>query len=279
MSPTEIRDWTIYKITNPTGRIYVGISSNYNRRIKCYKSGWCENQSVLYKSIMKYGFSNHHIEQIDTFTSDQDYAFGKEMFWIRSYMSHAGKWPKNRGMNMTDGGEGQLGNRMTEENKEKQRRRLLGTKASEETKRKMSETRKGKKINRTYTDAQKEALVERGRKLKHTDEAKMRIGEAAKGNKYGVGHKWSEQKRASMVNLMKGNKFGAGPTENNKKAIREAIRKRMKPIYQYDLFDNLVMKHENIHEAVAYSGIPRCTIAAVLCGQYEKMRGFKFKYQ
>ena len=36
------------------------------------------------------------------------YANGKEIFWIRSYMSNYSKWPEMRGLNLTDGGKERL---------------------------------------------------------------------------------------------------------------------------------------------------------------------------
>lgn len=56
----------IYKITNPKGRIYIGQSSNYKRRLESYKYLRCKKQIRLYSSFLKYGYENHKIEIIES---------------------------------------------------------------------------------------------------------------------------------------------------------------------------------------------------------------------
>lgn len=163
-SPT--RDWAIYKVTNPSGGIYIGKTYNFNGRIGNYKrmAGGLKSQRLLYSSLQKYGFNNHSITIIDSFNSTTDYADGKEMFWIRSYMSNLTKWRSSHGMNLTDGGEGAPGakfpNRIspfkgkkhTEEQKKKlshyfkenPARYWLGKKMEQKSRNKMSLAKKGK---------------------------------------------------------------------------------------------------------------------------------------
>jgi len=119
INKNDIRNWVIYKVTSPSGRIYIGKTSNYRLRLNQYRKGDNSKQRVLGNSIKKYGFNNHIFEIIDSFESDLGYVNGKEMFWIRSYMANVNKWPKFNGMNLTDGGEGQLGRPHTEETKAK----------------------------------------------------------------------------------------------------------------------------------------------------------------
>lgn len=114
-NPTEIRNWVIYKITNPNGRVYIGKSMNFVRRIAAYKDTSNKRQPLLRRSLNKYGFASHKTEIIDTFNSDTSFASGKEMFWIRSFMSNMCKYPELKGMNMTDGGEGTLGHKQSKE--------------------------------------------------------------------------------------------------------------------------------------------------------------------
>jgi len=110
-----IRDWVIYKIISPSNRVYIGKAASFNERISHYRRLQCKQQVILYHSLLKYGFDSHNIEQIDSFTSDNNYANGKEMFWIRTNMSNFSKYPEQRGMNLTDGGEGTVGRKATEE--------------------------------------------------------------------------------------------------------------------------------------------------------------------
>ena len=54
----------IYKITNPKGKIYIGQTIDFNRRVYQYKMLNCKEQPKLYNSLKKYGFDNHIIELI-----------------------------------------------------------------------------------------------------------------------------------------------------------------------------------------------------------------------
>lgn len=54
----------IYKITSPTGKIYIGQSANCVRRKWYYRRGYCERQTKLYHSILKHGWDNHLFEVI-----------------------------------------------------------------------------------------------------------------------------------------------------------------------------------------------------------------------
>lgn len=55
----------IYKITSPSGRIYIGQSKNIKSRFSYYKSLACKNQVKLMRSFKKYGFENHIFETIE----------------------------------------------------------------------------------------------------------------------------------------------------------------------------------------------------------------------
>lgn len=70
----------IYKITSPSGKIYIGQSSNLKQRIKDYeKTIHCKGQKRLYHSLIKYGFNNHQFEVIEycSFSSLNE----RERFW------------------------------------------------------------------------------------------------------------------------------------------------------------------------------------------------------
>lgn len=109
-----LRDWVIYKIISPSGRVYVGKASSFTERINHYRNLSCKNQVMLYNSLLKYGFEAHKINIIEVFKSDNAYASDREIFWISENMSNYSKFPKQRGMNLTDGGEGTLGRKATD---------------------------------------------------------------------------------------------------------------------------------------------------------------------
>lgn len=52
----------IYKITSPTGKIYIGQSINIQARIKGYGKLKKSVQTLLFRSIKKHGWDAHKIE-------------------------------------------------------------------------------------------------------------------------------------------------------------------------------------------------------------------------
>jgi len=161
-----LRDWVIYKITSPSGRVYIGKSYNFTNRLNQYKNGSHKNQPIIYRSIKKYGFNNHKIDVIDRFNSDKIFAAGKERFWIRSYMSNICKYPNFNGMNMTDGGEGTLGIKLSDERKKAisvfnktQRVYGPGVKKTDAQKQHISKVLKGRKISDDVKKRCRDGLV------------------------------------------------------------------------------------------------------------------------
>lgn len=69
----------IYKITSPTGKIYIGQSVDVEKRIKKYTRLDCISQSKLYRSLLKYGFANHSFEIIELSSVDQ--LNERERYW------------------------------------------------------------------------------------------------------------------------------------------------------------------------------------------------------
>ena len=108
----------IYKITNPKGKINIGQSINIERRWDEYKRlQRCKNQVKLYNSLLKYGPENHKFEIIEECSKDD--LDKRELYWGK-YYDVLGK----NGLNL------KLGNGRGE--------------CSEETKRKISKSNKGK---------------------------------------------------------------------------------------------------------------------------------------
>jgi group I intron endonuclease len=89
----------IYKITSPSGRVYIGQTKNFINRIRSYKNLSCKTQPKLYNSLLKYGFDNHIIEIIDESETDLDKL---EIFYINKFNSFY------EGLNCTIGGDGSL---------------------------------------------------------------------------------------------------------------------------------------------------------------------------
>lgn len=73
----------IYKITSPSGKIYIGSTSNFKARIKHYKSLDCKAQRKLHYSLKKHGFDNHVIDILEECTNEN--LFERERYYGELY--------------------------------------------------------------------------------------------------------------------------------------------------------------------------------------------------
>ena len=91
---------TIYKITSPTGRIYIGQTVNLKLRLRDYKSKAykVKEKTKILNSIRKHGFDKHTFEIIEVV--DVSLGDDREIYWIDFYKSYNTK----KGMNLTLGG-------------------------------------------------------------------------------------------------------------------------------------------------------------------------------
>lgn len=102
----------IYKVTSPSNKIYIGITTKSLdiRKKEHLKSSRHWKQITLYKAFNKYGFENFIWEVIDT-AEDLNQLREKEKFYIQKYDSF------NNGYNSTLGGDGIFGYKQTEKTK------------------------------------------------------------------------------------------------------------------------------------------------------------------
>jgi group I intron endonuclease len=154
----------IYKIVSPTGRIYVGKTTNLKLRFSDYRRLRCKAQKLLYHSLSKYSFSGHTTEIIYEGENTTSELNKLEIFYIG--LLNTFHHSNENGLNLTLGGEGGLGIKISDEHRKKiieSNKRRVYKKHSEETKKLISETRKktGK------TEAHQKAMEKfRGRKVK-----------------------------------------------------------------------------------------------------------------
>lgn len=149
----NINHWIIYMYTFPSGKRYIGktkrtLSERQGRNFIGY-----ENCTILWKAIQKYGTED--IQQEILFENDMsdEYASRLEQICILLFKANCNKFfnPKY-GYNLTDGGDGLCGWHPDEERLEVLRAQMQqfaeqrkGTHPSDETRRKQSEAKNGKK--------------------------------------------------------------------------------------------------------------------------------------
>lgn len=262
-----VRHWAIYKITNPNGRVYIGKTHNLKKRISSYKCNAGSKGRIITRSAIKYGFDNHLFEVIDSFESDTAYASGKEIFWIRTYLSNVDKYPEHNGMNVTDGGEGSPGYRHRGESIAKMRNRKGKFNHSEESKKKISIGHLGRP-------------KEKNRGKSRSAEFKLNISQKAKGHKRNVGRKHTPQSIANMCAAQKLNFKNQDAELRQKRIDRMTITKRAQmgiPILMFSLNGEYVMEHPSVNAAAKHLGIYMGGIYRCIIGKQKKSGGFIFK--
>lgn len=162
----------VYMIKNIINNcIYIGCTrTTFNHRYKTHiwalKNNRHENKHLQY-AFNKYNDNNFEFSIIKVI-EDVDLIYESEIEVIKEY--------KNKGFslyNMTSGGEGlyDLSDEIRKHIGELNRKRLTGTKLSEEIKRKMSESRKGRKM----PEKSRKAFEEYNKNKKLTEEQKEHL--------------------------------------------------------------------------------------------------------
>lgn len=221
----------IYKITSPSGKVYIGQSTNIKKRISYYRKHGCNRQPKLFASLEKHGFLNHRFELIHELPIDieKDIINEYERLYIDLYKTAGVEM-----LNLTDGGEGQLN--PSESTRQKLKLIRKGMKHTPEALLKMSEASKCRK----HTDEHKKWMSEKfkGRTSpmkgrKHTPESIEKMSQSGKGRKQSpvhienrakawIGRAHSDESKLKMSKLRK----GISIKNDAKKKISEAMKGR-----------------------------------------------------
>lgn len=163
----------IYKITSPSGAIYIGQSRNLNKRRYDYSKMRCKSQRYIYHSLLKHGFDAHKFQIIEL--SPIDVPQNTLDFMEKFYINHF-RVLGYEVMNLRDGGTG--GGAMPRESIESARLKNTGQKRSEETKAKLREAwKKRQPMSREVRE--KIRIGSTGKK--RSEETKQRMRDAQKG--------------------------------------------------------------------------------------------------
>ena len=225
----------IYKITNMVnGKVYIGQAKDIEHRWVEHKSNCKTKNYVLYRAMRKYGFENFSFEIL--MECEEELLNLMEIYYIKKYNSYI-NWENSNGYNETVGGDkGVKGLRHTKESKKKMSENKKGEKNSfygkhhtEETKHQISERAKG----RHHTEETKEKLREIHKGLQvgekhgmwgkhHTDDAKKKISKKMKGRIFSEEHKKKIGEKSKLRTGEKSSMWGKHLSEEHKKKISEA---------------------------------------------------------
>ena len=134
----------IYKITSPSGRVYIGQTINtLEYRLKQHKNKHASS-TILHNSFDKYGYDSHKFETLYENLSIEE-GSKKEKLLIKFYKD------KNKSLNIHNGGRGGNGYRKEThpEFYEKLRQKRLGCKHTEKSK-KLISIKRGNKVHWCY---------------------------------------------------------------------------------------------------------------------------------
>src|SRR6185369_2061533 len=77
----------IYKITSPSGKIYIGQTWNFQKRLRDYRNMKDRRQLKLFNSFQKYGFDSHEMKIVHELPVDvsQETLNTYEQFYMDAY--------------------------------------------------------------------------------------------------------------------------------------------------------------------------------------------------
>jgi len=140
----------VYKVTNnENGKIYIGITIQgvASRWSKHCSDARSNSQFPIHNAIRLYGEDNFTVEVIEELEDEEfDQLKEHEKYWIKYYES----FDREKGYNLTLGGDGSWGRFHSEETKEKIRQKAKGRKPSEEVRDRMSKSQK--QVQRDYSE-------------------------------------------------------------------------------------------------------------------------------
>lgn len=166
----------IYKITSPSGKVYIGSSVNMAERVKHYIQLDCKCQLKLFYSFKKYGLERHKLEVIHVCDKE-------DLFKLERYYGDLYNVLSDKGLNLSLPGYDERKGLISEESRKKRSVRQIGNgnhyfgrKHSAEVRAKISAAAQFKSPEslRRMSDAQK------GKKASDATKEKMRLSQTGR---------------------------------------------------------------------------------------------------
>lgn len=210
----------IYKITSPSGKIYIGQSVDIENRFKTYLRYSCKSQPKLFASLKKYGSENHKYEILHICTKEE--LSMQEKYYVDLFKS----FESNNGLNVRDGG----GNvaKLSEEQKIKISKSLTGKKHSLERINANIKAQTGKKLTECHKLKIKLSNKKANLGKKASIETRIKQSLAHKGQKTRLGSNLTDEqkKHLSEINLGINNpNYGIKKSEESKNKTSESLKR------------------------------------------------------
>lgn len=255
----------IYSITNPNGKVYIGATTHLYARLSTYcsyyRNGVKNRQQKLLNSFQKYTLLAHSVKVVREVQDIEELGI-----WEAFYVEHLGT--ATNGLNLTSGGLSAF--RHTPETLAKIAQANTGRKRSSEHCRKMSEARKGRPSNRrgvvlSEETRQRISETKKARKLQLTPEHKKKIGEASRGRTHSKATKQTLSSKAKQRH------------ETNREEYTKRYQARCRPILQFTMDGAFI--RETTRTELRSEGHKVDTIKRCLLGKCASSGGFLWKYK
>lgn len=192
-----MEEYTVYKHTSPSGKVYIGITRR-KPEYRWWNGNGYRNHKHFFNAILKYGWENITHEILLTgLTKEQAEAEEKRL--ISEYNATDPQYGYNKtyggetGVKHTSETKEKISKKLaeyysTEENKKAAAERMLGKKHSEKTKQKMSESHKAmmtEEYRQKLSESKTGKNVPNYKPHQQTEETKRKISETKKGKHFG----------------------------------------------------------------------------------------------
>lgn len=202
----------VYAIGFPSGKLYVGLTSKtVSQRLTAHlKDTRAGSKLPVHNALRKYGRNVQLVVLAQGVSFDE--AKDLEIWWISQLNTFC-----PGGYNLTRGGEGMVGYKFTAETKKKISEAKRGGKLSTEHRAKISGGQRGKK----HTEETKAKMSEANKARKPTAETRAKMSEASKGHQRRLGKKHTAAAKAKMSKAQRGKKHTAVAKVNMSNAQRQ----------------------------------------------------------
>jgi group I intron endonuclease len=248
----------IYSIKSPSGKIYIGQTINFRRRINSYKNykNCIQNQTRLLKSLNKYGFENHNIEVL-LISKREELDFWEE-FYIALFNSFNSKF----GLNSTSGGK-------TPKKLDKQKR-------TQEWNDKISKSHIGKK-RLPFSDEWKQNISKSLKGIVRGDTWLLNIKKAAIKRKENGGYIISEEQKEKLKISIK-NYYNSQIGIERRNEISVKAKKTFSiPVMQYTMNNEFIKKWDSARQAALGIGIKHPNLVNCTNGKSKSAGGYIWK--
>lgn len=235
----------IYKVTNPKGKIYIGLSKNIELRWKSHKNLQFRDNIKLKESLVLYGVDSHLfeiVEEIDiselSLTEGNALLRQKERYWIKKLDTFY------KGLNLNGGGSG------------------CGSQTPE-AKQKISKALKGKPKPKNFGENRNKEF--------YTQEWRDKISQSNKGRKSPMEGKIGPNKGKIMGDEQK---LKISKSNKGKPKPQNFLLERKKQV----LCLNTNQMYESISEAAKQLNLPISGVSQCCRGKRKYTKGYEFKF-